>query len=62
MATKKPQVLLTLDDELLERIEDYRYENRIPTRSEALRKLIKIGLKNDRRNQPDGLKGENDES
>lgn len=62
MATKKPQVLLTLDDELLERIEDYRYENRIPTRSEALRNLIKIGLKNDRRNQPEGLKGENDES
>jgi metal-responsive CopG/Arc/MetJ family transcriptional regulator len=44
MATKKPQVLLTLDDELLERIEDYRYGNRIPTRSEAIRSLIKIGL------------------
>ena len=62
MATKKPQVLLTLDEKLLERIEDYRYENRIPTRSEALRNLIKIGLKNDSRNQPDELKGENDES
>lgn len=45
MATKKPQVLLTLDEELLERIEDYRYENRIPTRSETIRTLIKNGLK-----------------
>jgi len=45
MATKKPQVLLTMDDELLERIEDYRYENRIPTRSETIRQLIKKGLK-----------------
>lgn len=44
MATKKPQVLLTLDEELLKRIEDYRYENRIPTRSEAIRSLIKKGL------------------
>ena len=44
MATKKPQVLLTLDEELLERIDDYRYENRIPTRSEAMRHLIRKAL------------------
>jgi metal-responsive CopG/Arc/MetJ family transcriptional regulator len=44
MATKKPQVLLTLDEELLERIEDYRYENRIPARSEAIRKLLRKAL------------------
>jgi metal-responsive CopG/Arc/MetJ family transcriptional regulator len=44
MATKKPQVLLTLDEELLERIEDYRYENRIPTRSEAMRTLLDMAL------------------
>lgn len=62
MTTKKPQVLLTLDEDLLGRIEDYRYENRIPTRSEAMRSLIKIGLKNVRGNRPDGLRGENDES
>jgi metal-responsive CopG/Arc/MetJ family transcriptional regulator len=44
MATKKPQILLTLDDDLLERIEDFRYESRIPTRSEAVRRLIKDAL------------------
>ena len=46
MATKKPQVLLTLDEELLEKIEDYRYENRIPTRSETIRTLLRKALKN----------------
>jgi len=45
MATKKPQVLLTVDDELLERIDDFRYENRIPSRSEAVRRLILESLK-----------------
>jgi hypothetical protein len=45
MATQKPQILLTLDDKLLKRIDDYRYENRIPARSEAVRQLIEVGLK-----------------
>ena len=40
MATDKPKVLLILDDELLERIDDYRYGNRIPSRNEAIRRLI----------------------
>lgn len=45
MPTKKPQILLTIDEELLERIEDYRYENRVPARSEAIRRLLKEALK-----------------
>lgn len=45
MPTKKPQILLTLDDDLLERIEDYRYASRIPARSEAVRRLIDESLK-----------------
>ena len=45
MATQRPQILLTLDDKLLKRIDDYRYENRIPARSEAVRRLIEEGLK-----------------
>jgi metal-responsive CopG/Arc/MetJ family transcriptional regulator len=45
MATDKPKVLLTLDEDLLKRIDDFRYENRIPARSEALRRLIKEALK-----------------
>jgi metal-responsive CopG/Arc/MetJ family transcriptional regulator len=45
MVTNKPQVLLTLDENLLKRIEDFRYKDRIPTRSEAIRQLIDAGLK-----------------
>ena len=45
MPTDNPKVLITLDKDLLEKIEDFRYGNRIPTRSEAVRRLIKEGLK-----------------
>lgn len=44
MSSKKPKILLIVNDELLERIDDYRYGNRIPTRSEAIRKLIEESL------------------
>ena len=45
MPTKKPRILITVDDDLLERIFDYRYENRIPSRSETIRRLIEQSLK-----------------
>ena len=45
MPTNKPKVLLILDKELLNRIDDYRYENRIPARNEAIRRLIDESLK-----------------
>jgi metal-responsive CopG/Arc/MetJ family transcriptional regulator len=45
MPTEKPKVLLTLEEKLIERVDDYRYDNRIPTRSEAIRRLIEEGLK-----------------
>ena len=45
MATDKPRILLTVEEDLLERIDDYRYENRIPARSAAIRRLIEEALK-----------------
>ena len=45
MATDKPRILLTLDEDFLERIDDFRFENRIASRSEAIRKLIDKSLK-----------------
>jgi metal-responsive CopG/Arc/MetJ family transcriptional regulator len=45
MPSKKPKILLTVDDDLLERIDDFRFENRINSRSEAVRRLIKESLK-----------------
>jgi len=45
MPTEKPKILLILENDLLTRIEDYRFGNRISTRSEAIRRLIEGGLK-----------------
>jgi metal-responsive CopG/Arc/MetJ family transcriptional regulator len=52
MPTEKPKVLITLEDDLLQRIEDFRYGNRIPSRAEAVRKLIEEGLKNIETSKP----------
>ncbi|MEI7636018.1 MAG: ribbon-helix-helix domain-containing protein [Syntrophus sp. (in: bacteria)] len=45
MPTNKPKILITLEDDLITRIDDYRFENRINSRSEAIRRLIEEGLK-----------------
>jgi len=45
MPTEKPKILITLEDDLVTRIDDYRFENRINSRSEAIRQLIEKGLK-----------------
>ncbi len=42
--TKNKQVLITIPNELFEKIEDYKFENRVPNRSEAIRQLIERGL------------------
>lgn len=44
MPTEKPRILIALEDDLLTKIDDYRFENRINSRSEAIRQLIKEGL------------------
>jgi len=44
MPTKKDTLCFPADADLLKRIDDYRYENRIPSRSEAMRRLIEEGL------------------
>ena len=44
MATDKPKILLILDDDLLKRIEDYRFENRVNSRAEAIRRLLEEAL------------------
>ena len=45
MATEKPKILLILDDDLLRRVEDYRFDHRINSRAEAIRQLLEEGLK-----------------
>ena len=45
MASKNPKILISLNKNLIEKVDDYRYENRIPSRSEAIRRLLNEALK-----------------
>lgn len=45
MATDKPRYTVSVDNELFKKIEDFRFEGRYQTRSEATVALIKLGLK-----------------
>lgn len=44
MSTTKPRFSISLDDEIFNQVEDFRFINRCQTRSEAISALIKIGL------------------
>ena len=40
----KMNVLLLMEKDLLAKVDDFRFSNRIPTRAEAMRRLIQMGL------------------
>ena len=40
MPSKEPMLHIVMGQDLLDWIDDYRYANRIPTRSEAVRQLV----------------------
>lgn len=44
MATEKPRYSITVDNELFEQIEDFRFSNRFQTRNQATVELIRRGL------------------
>lgn len=44
MPTQKPQFTIVVDEETLEKIEDFRFNERYPNRSQAINYLIKKGL------------------
>jgi metal-responsive CopG/Arc/MetJ family transcriptional regulator len=44
MPTNKPRYTVSVDDDLFKKIEDFRYDNRYQTRSEATVELIRLGL------------------
>ncbi|MDF2844776.1 MAG: hypothetical protein K0R00_3202 [Herbinix sp.] len=44
MATDKPRYTVSVDDDLFKQIEDFRFEQRFQTRSEATVELIRLGL------------------
>jgi metal-responsive CopG/Arc/MetJ family transcriptional regulator len=45
MPTGKPKILFVADNDLVKRIDDFRFDNRINSRSEAIRRLIEEALK-----------------
>jgi metal-responsive CopG/Arc/MetJ family transcriptional regulator len=42
---KAPRVITPIPNALLARIDDYRFKARLPSRAEAIRRLIELGLK-----------------
>lgn len=44
MATEKPRFTITVDDDLFKALEDYRFENRYNTRSEATNNLLRVAI------------------
>lgn len=44
MPTDRPRLTVTLTDEMLRDVEDFRFSRRIKTQSAALSELIKIGM------------------
>ncbi|EOQ18627.1 hypothetical protein [Bacillus cereus] len=44
MATEKPRFTITVDEKLLKELDDFRFENRYSTRTQATIELIRLGL------------------
>jgi len=44
MPTEKPRYTVIVDNELLKKIDDFRFENRYPSRSAATLELIRLGM------------------
>lgn len=41
---KDARIIIPVAQSLLEAIDDFRFDNRLPSRSEAVRRLIELGL------------------
>ena len=57
MATKKPRYMISVNDEMFNAIEDFRFERRFQTRSEATAELIRLGLESLKKELTDQEKG-----
>lgn len=44
MPTEKPRYTVIVDEDLLKKIDDFRFENRYPSRSAATLELIRLGM------------------
>ena len=56
MPTSKPRYTIIVDEKMLKQIDDFRFENRYPSRSAATLELIRLGmqqLKKEQQSQKD---------
>ena len=60
MPTQKPRYTVIVDEEMLKKIDDYRFENRFPSRSAAIIELIKLGMEQLEKEQAAKQKEESD--
>jgi len=44
LASKKPFLSFVIEEDFLKEIDDYRFNNRFPSRAEAIKYLIRLGL------------------
>lgn len=59
MATEKPRYSITVDDDLFQQIEEFRFSKRFQTRNQATLELIRLGLEalnNERKNDLEKFK------
>lgn len=61
MATNKARYTVSVDEELFQQIEDFRFENRFQTRAEATVVLIRLGLEQIRKEQKLAAEGKKTE-
>ena len=54
MATNKPRYTVSVDNDMFQKNEDFRFEHRFQTRSEATVELIRLGLKFLEKNKEEG--------
>ena len=57
MPTKKQRYTIIVPDEMYQAIEDFRFENRYNTKSEATAELIRLGLEALRKKEKKGKNG-----
>jgi metal-responsive CopG/Arc/MetJ family transcriptional regulator len=60
MATKKPRYMISVDTEMFNAIEDFRFEHRFQTRSEATTELIRLGLEELKKREINSSSSNND--
>ncbi|MEG1016752.1 MAG: hypothetical protein RSE36_02980 [Oscillospiraceae bacterium] len=58
MPTEKPRYTVIVDEELLKRIDDFRFENRYASRSAATLELIRIGMEQLEKEQEEAIKAQ----